>query len=174
MDEEWLVSCTRLFNECLDKGETNMNFLMNLLILGPKKIASYFEWAAPLIARIVVGYTFMLTGWGKLTNLPLIVENFQSWGIPYPEFMAPFVASWEFLGGLGLILGLMTRVCGGALAVVMVVAIISAKLSDIDSLETLLGFEEATYFAVFTWLAISGAGKASIDSLLERLYSKSN
>jgi len=145
-----------------------MNFVINLLILWPKKIASHFEWAGPLIARIVVGYTFMLTGWGKLNNLPFVIENFKSWGIPYPEFMTPFVASWEFLGGLGLILGLMTRICGGALAVVMVVAIISAKLADIDSLETLLGFEEATYFAVVTWLAISGAGKASVDYCLER------
>jgi putative oxidoreductase len=147
-----------------------MKCMLNLLIFGPKKIASHFEWAGPLVARVVVGYTFMLTGWGKLTNLPMIVENFRSWGIPYPEFMTPFVAGWEFLGGLGLIFGLMTRICGGALAVVMVVAIISAKLGDIDSLETLLGFEEATYFAVFTWLAISGAGKASIDALVERLY----
>ena len=151
-----------------------MNLILNFLIFGPKKIASYFEWAGPLIARIVVGYTFMLTGWEKLTNLQMIIENFKSWGIPYPEFMTPFVASWEFLGGVGLILGIMTRICGGALAVVMVVAIISAKLADIDSLETLLGFEEATYFAVFTWLAISGGGKASIDFLLEHLRSKSD
>jgi putative oxidoreductase len=151
-----------------------MHFILNLLIFGPKKIASYFEWAGPLIARIVVGYTFMLTGWGKLTHLPMIVDNFRSWSIPYPEFMAPFVASWEFFGGLALILGLMTRICGGALAVVMVVAIISAKLADIDSLETLFGFEEATYFAVFTWLAISGGGRASIDFLLEHLNSKSD
>jgi putative oxidoreductase len=35
----------------------------------------------------------------------------------------------------------------------------------------LLGFEEATYFAVFTWLAICGAGKASLDYILERLDS---
>jgi putative oxidoreductase len=151
-----------------------MNLILNFLIFGPKKIASYFEWAGPLIARIVVGYTFMLTGWEKLTNLPMIIENFKSWGIPFPEFMTPFVASWEFLGGVGLILGIMTRICGGALAVVMVVAIISAKLADIDSLETLFGFEEATYFAVFTWLAISGGGKASIDFLLENLRSKSD
>lgn len=151
-----------------------MNFVINLLILWPKKIASHFEWAGPLVARIVVGYTFMLTGWGKLNNLPMIVANFKSWGIPYPEFMTPFVAGWEFFGGLGLMLGLMTRICGGALAVVMVVAIISAKLSDIDSLETLLGFEEATYFAVFTWLAISGAGKASLDYWLEHFTIKRN
>lgn len=149
-----------------------MHTVLNLLIWWPKRIAAHFSWAGPLIARIVVGYTFMLTGWGKLMNLPAMIENFRGWGIPYPELLTPFVSGWEFLGGLGLILGLMTRICGGGLAVVMVVAIISAKLADIDSLETLLGFEEATYFAVFTWLAISGAGKASLDYFLERLAPK--
>lgn len=149
-----------------------MTLLLNILFFGPKRIASYFEWAGPLVARIIVGYTFMLTGWGKLTNLPDIIENFRSWGIPFPEFTTPFTAGWECFGGLFLILGLMTRISGGALAVVMVVATLSAKWSDVDSLETLFGFEEATYFAVFTWLAISGAGKASLDYLLERRFLK--
>ena len=142
--------------------------LLNLLILWPKRIAAHFEWAGPLIARIIVGYTFMLTGWAKLQNLPDITENFRGWGIPYPEFMTPFVASWECFGGLFLILGLMTRINGGALAITMIVAIISAELGDVDSLETLLGFEEATYFGVFTWLAICGAGKASLDHIIEK------
>jgi len=52
------------------------------------------------------------------------------------------------------------------LAVVMVVAVRSAKWGDVDSLETLLGFEEATYFAAFMWLAITGPGAASLDRLL--------
>ena len=69
-----------------------------------------------------------------------------------------------------LILGLCTRISAGALAIVMIVAIISAKVSLIDSLQTLLGFDEAIYFAVFTWLAIAGAGKASLDYLLEKKY----
>ncbi len=146
--------------------------VINFLILGPKKIASYFEWAGPLLARIVVGYVFMLTGLAKLQNLDAIIENFAAWNIPFPHFTTPFVAGWECFGGLFIILGLMTRICGGALSVVMIVAIISAKLSDIDSLETLLGFEEATYFVVFTWLAICGAGKASIDHLIEKKFAK--
>lgn len=148
--------------------------LLNLLIFWPKKIASYFEWTGPLVARVIVGYVFMLTGWGKLTNLPIMIENFREWGIPFPEVMTPFVAGWEFFGGLFLILGLLTRISGGALAIIMIVAIISAKWADVDSLETLLGFEEATYFAVFTWLAITGAGKASIDYLLERYFAPSS
>ncbi len=55
---------------------------------------------------------------------------------------------------------------------VMMVAIKAAKADKIDSLETLLGFEESTYFAVFTWLAIAGAGKASLDFLLQRRSGK--
>ena len=48
----------------------------------------------------------------------------------------------------------------------MLVAIKSAKWDDINSLETLLGFEEMTYFAAFMWLAIAGPGDASLDRLL--------
>lgn len=147
--------------------------LLDLLILWPKRVASHFEWAGPLIARIVVGYTFMLTGWGKLQNLEAVTEAFAGWGIPFPQVMTPFVAGVECFGGLFLILGLLTRISGGALAVTMIVAIASAKWGDVDSLETLLGFEEATYFAVFTWLAICGAGKASLDFPMERRYAVS-
>jgi putative oxidoreductase len=148
--------------------------LLNLLFFWPKRIAGHFLWAGDLVARLVVGYTFMLTGWGKLNNLEFVTKNFIDWGIPFPHFMTPFVASWECFGGLFLMLGLMTRICGGALAVTMIVAIISAKWSDVRSLEDLLGFEESTYLAVFTWLAICGAGKASLDYLLEKRFLKSH
>ena len=142
--------------------------IIQFLIQWPERIASHFLWMGSLLARLVVGYVFMLTGWAKLNNLPRMTELFAEWGIPLPEIMTPLASGIECFGGLFLMLGLFTRLSGGALAVVMVVAIVSAKLSDIDSLETLLGFEEATYFAVFTWLAICGAGKASLDHFVIR------
>jgi putative oxidoreductase len=144
-----------------------MHTLLHFLILLPRQIAAYLQWLGPLVARIVVGYTFMLTGWAKLSNLDFVIKNFTEWGIPFPHFTTPFVASWECFGGLAILLGLMTRISAGALAVVMVVAILSAKLADVDSLETLLGFEEASYFAIFTWLAVYGAGRVSLDYYLE-------
>ena len=55
----------------------------------------------------------------------------------------------------------------------MIVAIISAKWGDVDSLETLLGFDETEYLALFLWLAIAGAGLVSVDWLLERRFDKS-
>ena len=143
-----------------------MNFIVNLLILLPAQIASHFAWAGPLLMRLVVGYTFMLSGWGKLNNLPQIVQNFTEWGILFPKILTPFVSGVEFFGGIMLILGLFTRIPAAMLAVVMVVAIGSAKWGDADSLETLLGFEEATYFAAFILLAIAGPGEASMDRLL--------
>jgi putative oxidoreductase len=50
----------------------------------------------------------------------------------------------------------------------MIVAIATAKWGDVDSLETLLGFDETEYLALFLWLTIAGAGRLSLDSLLER------
>ena len=143
-----------------------MNFIVELLILLPARIASYFSWAGPLIMRLIVGYVFMLSGWGKLNNLPQIIQNFTEWGIPLPKILTPFVSGVEFFGGIMLLLGLFTRIPAAMLAVVMLVAIRSAKWESVDSLETLLGFEEATYFAAFMWLAISGPGAASLDRLL--------
>jgi putative oxidoreductase len=145
-----------------------MNFIVNLLIILPARIASHFAWAGPLVMRLVVGYVFMLTGWGKLNNLPQMIQNFTEWGIPFPKILTPFVSGVEFFGGILLILGLFTRIPAAMLAVVMLVAIKSAKWENVDSLETLLGFEEMTYFAAFLWLAIAGPGKASLDYLLLR------
>jgi putative oxidoreductase len=145
-----------------------MKFIVNLLISLPAHIASYFAWAAPLIARVIVGYVFMLSGWTKLNNLPVMIERFTEWGIPMPKILTPFVSGVECFGGAMLILGLFTRIPAAMLAVVMLVAIKSAKWDDVDSLETLFGFEEATYFAVFMWLAIAGPGAASLDYLLLR------
>jgi putative oxidoreductase len=143
-----------------------MNFIVNFLILLPAYIASHFAWAGPLLMRLVVGYTFMLAGWSKLNNLPQMIQNFTDWGIPFPQILTPFVSGVECFGGVMLILGLFTRIPAAMLAVVMVVAVNAAKWGDVDSLETLLGFEEATYFAAFMWLAIAGPGAASLDRLL--------
>ena len=147
-----------------------MKFLTDWLIDWPERAVGQLHLAAlgPLLARVTVGWVFMWSGWGKLNNLPQIIENFVGWGIPYSGIMAPFVSSVEFLGGLFLMLGLFTRIAASPLVIVMIVAILSAKLDQVNSLETLLGFEEFSYMAMFLWLAMAGPGKVSIDHLLQR------
>ncbi len=144
-----------------------MNSLVAALIDWPARVARPLQWLAPLFARIVVGWVFLWTGWGKLTHLPLVSENFANWGVPAPEILAPFVSGVEFFGGILLLLGLLTRISAGALGVVMIVAVKVAQWDEVDSLQTFLGLEEIMYLAIFVWLAIAGAGSMSVDRLLE-------
>ena len=129
-------------------------------------MARYLTWLGPLFARLVVGWVFLWSGWGQLNNLPQLPENFV--GIPFPHFFTPLTSGIEFFGGIFLLLGLLTRISAGALGVTMIVAIRSAKWADVDSLETLLGFDETEYLALFLWLAVAGAGPVALDYLLQR------
>ena len=152
--------------------ESSVNLITRMLVSEPARLSRVFYWLPPLFARIVVGWVFMWSGWTKLHNLypsgdfPGMIANFASWGIPFPEITTPFVSGVEFVGGLLLLLGLFTRIAATPLVIVMVVAIISAKWAQVDSLETLLGFEEVAYMALFGWLAVNGPGPLSLDYLL--------
>jgi len=145
-----------------------MNALLNLLIAIPERLSAYFAWLPPLFARLVVGWVFMWSGWTKLHNLPQMIQNFTEWGIPFPQIMTPFVSGVEFFGGLLLLLGLFTRIAAVPLVIVMLVAIASAKWAQVDSLETLAGFEEVAYMALFGWLAVAGPGPVSLDYIFGR------
>jgi putative oxidoreductase len=149
-----------------------MDSLVRWLISWPESVGRRLAWLAPLFARVTVGWVFLWSGWGKLNNLPQVTENFIGWGIPFPHVLTPFVSGVEFFGGLFLLLGLLTRISAGALGVTMIVAIKSAKWGDVDSLETLLGFDEFEYLALFLWLAIAGAGPVSLDHLLQRFWGR--
>lgn len=149
-----------------------MKILVRWLIDWPRGVARHLTWLAPLFARITVGWVFLWSGWGKLNNLRQITENFIGWGIPLPHVLTPLTACIEFFGGMFLLVGLLTRISAGALGVTMIVAIKAARWSEVDSLETLLGFDEFEYLALFLWLAIAGSGELSLDHLLQRWYDR--
>jgi len=145
-----------------------MNMLVNAIIEWPRSVARHLDWLGPLFARVVTGWVFLWTGWGKLTHLPLVTQNFEGWGIPAPGILAPLASGIEFFGGILLLAGLLTRISAGALGVVMIVAVASVQWPEVDSFLTLVGLEEIMYLALFLWLAIAGAGRVSIDYHLER------
>jgi putative oxidoreductase len=162
-----------------------MNTIVSGFIIMPERVSMrLFSWLPPLVARIIVGWVFMWSGWTKLNNLyPAgapgqdnyfqgMILNFKDWGIPAPEIMAPLVSGVEFAGGILLIIGLFTRISATPLVIVMIVAIISAKWGQIDSLQTLLGFEEVAYMSLFGWLAVAGPGPLSLDHMLQRRFGR--
>lgn len=145
-----------------------MEILVKALIDWPESVARHLQWLAPLFARIVTGWVFLWTGWGKLTHLDLVTENFGLWGIPMPGVLAPFVSGVEFFGGIFLLIGLLTRISAGALGIVMIVAVKAAQWEQVDSVQSFLGLEEIMYLAIFLWLAIAGPGAVAADHLLRR------
>jgi putative oxidoreductase len=136
------------------------------------RIAGALGWLGPLLARLTVGVTFVLTGWGKLRSLPDVTEFFASLHIPAPHFNAVLAASAEFFCGGALLLGLFTRLAAVPLIFTMIVAIVTAKIlpGKVEGLSDFLGLEEWTYIVIFIWLAIVGPGAISIDRLLTRYF----
>lgn len=126
------------------------------------------DWAPPLLARLIIGAIFIPTGWGKLHNLPDIVNFFRQLGIPYPEIQAPFAATVELVGGTLILVGLATRLMSVPLIITMIVAIATAVWPQLDSWRDLFGKEELHYIALLTYLVVTGPGAASLDALLVR------
>jgi putative oxidoreductase len=129
-----------------------------------------------LAMRLYWGWQFAQTGWGKLHNLPKIVDFFTSLNIPFPAANAHFVSGLEFVGGILLILGLGSRLIGLLLAGNMFVAYWTA---DHDALVSIFSDPGKFYVAdPYTFLFASlmvlifGAGLFSVDTLIERSVKK--
>lgn len=119
-----------------------------------------------LVARLSVGWVMVESGYGKLGNLPDVVEFFRSLGIPAPELQAPFAAGSELLFGATLMLGLFTRMSAIPLMVIMTVAIVTAKREELTGVSDLLGFIEYLYITLLLVLLVRGGGFLSLDRLL--------
>jgi putative oxidoreductase len=62
-----------------------------------------------LVGRIVLGWLFFISAWGKFMNLPGFLAYVTALKMPYPGFWQLVVPPVEMLIGATLILGLATR-----------------------------------------------------------------
>src|SRR5215472_15010380 len=79
--------------------------------------ASLLQSPFLLFVRLYWGLQLAQNGWGKLHNLGRVTEFFSSLGLPAPGLTAAFVATVEFLGGILLAIGLLSRFIGLVLAI---------------------------------------------------------
>jgi putative oxidoreductase len=95
-------------------------------------VARTFRSHAPratILVRLIVGGVFLTEGIQKfLFAGELGVGRFTKIGIPSPEVMAPFVGVVEIVGGVLLLVGLLTRLATIPLIIDMLVAIESTKI----------------------------------------------
>ncbi len=134
------------------------------------RIVSFAQSPFLLAVRLYWGWQFAQTGWGKLHNLPQITQYFTSLHLPFPAFTAEFVAIVELVGGILLILGLLSRFTGLVLAVDMFVAY---WVGDYEALKSIFSNPGKFYVAdPYTFLFASlmvlifGAGYFSLDKII--------
>lgn len=135
-------------------------------INGVLGVADSLDWLAPLLMRLYFGYFWAETGWGKLHNLGAFAQRFAGWNVPYPQLSAALSAYTEWIGGILLILGLLTRLVSIPLMFNMLVAIAKVKIKEVTSIDDFVEMDEALYMLILFWLMMAGPGRVSIDHLI--------
>lgn len=92
-------------------------------LFGPYRDYSLF------VLRLFIGAVFLVHGFLAFSNLGAAVSFFEQHGIPLAGIMAPFVSAIEFFGGLGILLGIGTRLAALLLTGVMIVAMLTVTLA---------------------------------------------
>lgn len=115
-----------------------------------------------LILRVVVGITFLIHGLDKFNGgIDGTVAMFE--GMGFPGFLAYLVTFAEILGGLALIVGLLTRIVSIVFAAIMVTAIFQVKADG----GFLGGFElDLVLLACSILLALSSSRLVALNRVL--------
>lgn len=139
-----------------------------------KKLLASNAGFAPLALRLPISIIFMahgsqkLFGWFGGYGLQGTGQWMASIGLEPGVLMAFLAGSGEFFGGLFILIGLFTRPAAAVLAFTMVVAILSTHISNGLFLSN-GGYEFGlALLAAAVSLAISGAGKLSVDNILSQ------
>lgn len=128
----------------------------------------------PLVLRLAVGVIFAahgaqkLFGWFGGYGLEGTGQFFGSIGLNPGTLMALLAGAAEFLGGLALVVGLLVRPAAAALAFTMLIAILAVHAGK-GFFADHGGYEYAlALFAASLSLLATGAGRFSLDRLLDR------
>ncbi|QWU13582.1 Uncharacterized membrane protein YphA, DoxX/SURF4 family [Paenibacillus sophorae] len=122
-----------------------------------------------ILMRVVLGVLFLAHG---VSKLQMGLDNVAGWfdSIGLPGFLAYVVAGIELVGGIMLILGLLTRYVSVVLVIVLLGAVFTAKLSaGLLGNGQSAGYElDLTYILIALYLAVAGSSGLSLDRVLFR------
>jgi putative oxidoreductase len=137
-------------------------------------MASSLQSVFLLFVRVYWGWQLAQNGWGKLHNLGRVTQFFSSLGLPMPGFTATFVASVEFVGGIMLAVGLLSRLFGLVITIDMLMAYIMADREALFSFISDPGkfyvADPYTFLFAALLILIFGPGKIALDTWLLRRY----
>ena len=127
-----------------------------------------------LFVRLYWGIQLAQNGWGKLHNLGRVTQFFSSLGLPAPGATATFVSSMEFIGGILLAIGLLSRFMGLVITIDMLMAYIMADREALSSFFSDPGkfyvADPYTFLFAALLILIFGPGLIALDTFLLRRY----
>lgn len=119
-----------------------------------------------IIMRVVLGIIFIFHGVDKFQGISNVEAWFSSIGIP--GVLAYVVAALELIGGILLILGLFTRYVAGLFVIILIGAIITAKLSaGLLGNGQMAGYElDLGFILVSLYLVVADRSPFSVDRFI--------
>lgn len=143
----------------------NPNVILGNLLRQPTLATS-----VSLLARVALALIFIASGWGKLSDYAGTVAYMESMQVS--ASLLPLVIFAELGGGLAVLLGFQTRLAALGLAVFSVLTAILFHVGGSDAAQQ---YNNSIHFMKniglaggFLALMLLGAGRLSIDQLLER------
>lgn len=125
-----------------------------------------------LLCRLYWGTLFLLSGWGKLSDIDSFAQLLSNYHFPVHHFFAYLAATTELIGGIFLVLGFASRLVAIPLIITMLTAYATVHS---EALSTLLSHPkdfvgEAPFNFLLTSLLVLafGPGRFSIDYMLEK------
>lgn len=118
-----------------------------------------------LAARILMAWIFIVSGWGKVADYAGTVGYMQAMGVS--ASLLPLVIFAELGGGLAILFGFQARVAALGLAVFsLLTAFLFHSANDMNNAINFM--KNLGLAGGFLALALLGAGKLSIDYLIEK------
>ncbi len=124
-----------------------------------------------LLGRIMLGWIFVQSGWGKVTNLHGFAAGMPKLGMP--EIAGYIGGPLELAGGIAILLGLATRYATIAILIFTVVATFAVHAfwtypAAQQPQQTIQFLKNLSIMGGLLVLFASGAGRMSVDNLLSR------
>jgi len=125
-----------------------------------------------LAGRILLGYIFVRSGYGKIFNIEAYSATFPTRGIP--PLLAYIAVPFEFFGGIALLLGLATRYVVLGFVIFMLVATFTSHrywdFTDVGQrrVQDANFWKNMAMLGGFLFLFVCGSGKFSVDAWLRK------